>query len=163
MQAYVSHRSVWRNPIHFIAFGFGAGTLRFMPGTFGSLMGIILYLLLFYLPLSVYLSLVLVFFVLGVWFCGKTADDLQYPDYGGIVWDEIVGMLLVLTVVPPSVIWIIIAFALFRLFDIWKPWPIGWLNKHIKNGFGIMLDDAIAAIYAIFILELIKLALLQHG
>lgn len=159
---FVSHRSVWRNPIHFLAFGFAVGTIRVMPGTFGSLIAIPLYLLMLPLTPTYYFVVVLILFILGIGLCGKTARDLNAPDYSGIVWDEIVGMLLVLGFVQPTISSVVIAFILFRLFDVWKPWPISWLNTHVKSGIGIMLDDAIAAICAILILEFFKILFLHH-
>jgi phosphatidylglycerophosphatase A len=84
----------------------------------------------------------------GPYLCGKTARDLGVHDHGGIVWDEIAGFLLTMLLVPVSVWTALVGFALFRLFDIVKPWPIGWLDKHVHGGTGIMLDDLVAALYA---------------
>ncbi len=92
-------------------------------------------------------------FVLGIWFCDKTGSALGVADHGGIVWDEIVAFMLILLFVPQEPIWFGIAFGLFRLFDIWKPFPIRYFDTRIKNGFGVMLDDLLAAAYALIVLQ----------
>lgn len=88
-------------------------------------------------------------FALGVWACGETGKALGVSDHGSIVWDEIVAFALVLTFTPPTPMWFAVAFLLFRLFDIWKPWPIRYVDRTVKGGFGVMLDDLLAAGYAI--------------
>jgi phosphatidylglycerophosphatase A len=135
-----------------MAFGFGAGLAPRAPGTWGTLVGLPLFLLLIQLPALLYWGLVAVLFLLGIWFCGITGKALGVQDHGGIVWDEIVAFLMVLPFAHPSGWGYAIAFALFRLFDIWKPFPIGWLDARIGGGFGVMLDDVLAAVYAIGIL-----------
>jgi len=146
--------SVWRNPIHFIAFGFGSGASPKAPGTVGTLAAIPLWLLLVQLPLTTYLLILLAAFAVGVWLCQRTSDDIGVHDHGGIVWDEFVGFWITMIAVPAHWLWILIGFALFRLFDIWKPWPIGWVDKRVKGGMGIMLDDVIAGIYAAILIQL---------
>lgn len=148
----------------FFALGFGSGLSPRAPGTMGSLVAIPLALLL--LPLSdlAYGLVLLVAFVFGIYCCGETSRRMVVEDPGAIVWDEIVAMWLVLAFVPATWAWWLGAFLLFRLFDIAKPWPIRWLDQSLKGGFGIMLDDILAAIYAIIILLLaqwILSALLQ--
>ena len=145
-----------RNPVHLLAFGFGSGVLPFAPGTFGTLVAVPLYLLLQPLPLLSYLATLLVAFIVGVWLCEKTSRDLGVHDHGGIVWDEIVGYLLTMTFAPKGWVWLLVGFVLFRLFDIFKPWPIRSIDRQVKGGFGIMLDDVLAAIYALLILQLIN-------
>lgn len=145
-----------RNPVHLLAFGFGSGVLPFAPGTFGTLVAVPLYLLLQPLPLLSYLATLLVAFIAGVWLCEKTSRDLGVHDHGGIVWDEIVGYLLTMTFAPQGWVWLLLGFVLFRLFDIFKPWPIRSIDRQVKGGFGIMLDDVLAAIYALLILQLIN-------
>jgi phosphatidylglycerophosphatase A len=147
--------SVWRNPIHFLAFGFGSGALPWAPGTFGTLVAIPLFLLLAPLPLWAYLSLVAVLTVLGVWLCQVTSRDLGVHDHAGIVWDEIVGYLITMIAIPATWPWLVTGFVLFRLFDIIKPWPIGWADHHVHGGLGIMLDDVLAAVYAGLIMQLL--------
>ncbi len=137
-----------RNPVHFLAFGFGSGLSPKAPGTMGTLAALPVWYLLAQLPLAGYLAGLLLVIAVGPYLCGKTARDLGVHDHGGIVWDEIAGFLLTMLLVPVSVWTALIGFALFRLFDIVKPWPIGWLDKHVHGGTGIMLDDLVAALYA---------------
>ncbi|MGE5152731.1 MAG: phosphatidylglycerophosphatase A [Bdellovibrio bacteriovorus] len=129
---------------HWIAFGLGSGLVPWAPGTFGTLAAVPLYWLLSPLALVLYLSLVAVLFVLGVWACGRTARDLGGEDPGAIVWDEVVGYLAAMTAAPAGWPWMLAGFLLFRLLDISKPWPIRWLDQHLKGGLGIMLDDLAA-------------------
>jgi phosphatidylglycerophosphatase A len=150
----VSHRSVWRNPIHFIAFGFGSGTLPLMPGTWGTVVGVLIYLLLSPFSLWVYGVLTLILIVFGVWVCGVTAKDLGVHDYSGIVWDEVVGYLLTMLGAPKGWGWVVLGFVLFRVFDIWKPWPIRWVDEKVMGGLGIVLDDLVAAVYALIVLQI---------
>lgn len=144
-----------KNPVHLLAFGFGTGLAPRAPGTAGSVLGAVLYLALSGLPLFTYVALLAVLFVAGVWLCGRTAEDLGVPDHGGIVFDEVVGVLVAMTALPLHWPWLLAGFLLFRFFDIVKPWPINVLDRRVKGGFGIMLDDLIAGIAA--------LALLQSG
>ena len=146
-------RSVWRNPIHFLAFGFGSGTLPVAPGTFGTVVAIPLYLWLLPLSLWGYLAVVLVMTAAGIWLCDVTSRDLGVHDHAGIVWDEIVGYLITMIAAPPGWMWIVAGFVLFRFFDILKPWPIGWADRRVQGGLGIMLDDVLAAIYAWLVLH----------
>ncbi len=142
-----------RKLIHFLAFGFGAGKLPRAPGTFGTLVGIPVYLLLQPLSAPAYAIIVLALFAFGVWLCHETEKDLGVHDHPGIVWDEIVGYLITMFMAPVGWIWIVTGFLLFRLFDIWKPFPIRQIERRIRGGFGNMLDDALAAIYAWFVLQ----------
>jgi phosphatidylglycerophosphatase A len=137
-----------RNPVHFLAFGFGSGLSPKAPGTMGTLAAIPLWYLLAQLPLFGYLAGLAVVIAVGPYLCGKTARDLGEHDHGGIVWDEFAGFLLTMVLVPVGIWTALIGFALFRLFDILKPWPIGWLDRHIHGGTGIMVDDLVAGIYA---------------
>ncbi len=145
--------SVWRNPVHFLAFGCGAGAAPLAPGTFGTLAAVPLYLFIADLHLPFYLALVTLLFVLGVWLCGETARDIGVHDHPGIVWDEVVGFLLAMTAAPPGWAWLVAGFLLFRLFDIWKPWPIRHLDRKLGGGVGIMLDDVIAGLYGAAVLQ----------
>ncbi len=146
-------RSVWRNPIHFLAFGFGSGAMPFAPGTFGTLAAVPIYLLMMPLSLWAYLAVVVVMTLLGVWLCHVTSRDLGVHDHGGIVWDEIVGYLITMIAAPPGWQWIVAGFVLFRFFDIIKPWPIGWADRRVQGGLGIMLDDVLAAVLAWAVLQ----------
>ena len=146
--------SVWRNPIHFLAFGFGSGALPRAPGTFGTLVAIPLFLLLAPLPLWSYLSLVTVLTVLGIWLCQVTSRDLGVHDHAAIVWDEFAGFFITMLFAPVSLTTIVLGFCLFRVFDILKPWPASVIDSRIKSGLGVMLDDVIAGIYAMLVLQL---------
>jgi len=137
------------HPAHFIALGFGSGLAPRAPGTFGTLAGWALYLVLaLVLPPVVIAFLAIPLFFLGVWACDVTARDMGVQDPGAIVWDEIVAF-LPLAAISSAVWWLqLVAFALFRLFDIWKPYPIKLVERNVKGGMGVMLDDVIAAAYA---------------
>ncbi|GAB4349396.1 MAG: phosphatidylglycerophosphatase A [Gammaproteobacteria bacterium] len=150
--------SVWRNPVHFLACGFGSGAAPVAPGTFGTLAAVPLYLLLQPLPVWVYLAIVTLMFFVGVQLCEQTAADFGVHDHGGIVWDEIVGFLMTMIVAPDGWLWVIVGFLLFRFFDIVKPWPIRRLDREVQGGLGIMVDDALAGIYgAVVIAVLVQL------
>ena len=139
--------------MHFLSLGFGTGLAPKAPGTFGTLAGIPLYWLLQPLPLAGYLAVTLLLGLLGIWLCGHTARALGVHDHGGIVWDEIVGLLITLIAVPPDWRWLLAGFLLFRLFDILKPWPIRWLDHRVGGGFGIMIDDVLAGLFALICLH----------
>ncbi|MCR8921520.1 phosphatidylglycerophosphatase A [Dasania sp. GY-MA-18] len=149
----VNAKAILSNPIHCLAFGFGSGLAPKAPGTFGTLMAVPLYLLLMQLPLLGYVLLLLASFIVGVYLCGKTADDLGVHDHPGIVWDEFVGFWITMLAAPAGWLWIVIGFILFRLFDIWKPWPIKVLDEKMETGLGIMLDDVLAGVYAFICLQ----------
>lgn len=142
------HRYVLRDPRAFLAFGFGSGLAPKAPGTFGTLAAIPLWWLLAPLPLWLYLLLTLLLFVVGVWLCEVVSHRLGVHDHPGIVWDEIVGLLLTMAFAPAEWHWLVVGFLLFRLFDITKPWPIGAVDRRVGGGFGIMVDDILAALYA---------------
>ena len=137
-----------RNPVHFLAFGFGSGLSPKAPGTAGTLVAMLLWPLLAGLPLEIYLAIVAVVSVGGFYLCGKTASDLGVHDHPGIVWDEIAGYWLAMAAIPCTWYWMLAGFVLFRLFDIWKPWPISWLDKQVHGGVGIMVDDLLAGLFA---------------
>ena len=143
-----SNRAILSNPIHLLAFGFGSGLSPKAPGTVGTVVAVLIYLLLPAMSALVYAGLVVLAFVLGIWLCGKTADDLGVHDHGGIVWDEFVGYWITMFMAPAGLIWVIVGFLLFRLLDIFKPWPIKWADKELSGGLGIMLDDVLAGIMA---------------
>ena len=138
-----------KNPIHFLALGFGSGLAAKAPGTFGTLAAVPLYLLLAQLPLSWYLALTLVCVLAGIYICDKAAKDMGVHDHGAIVWDEVAGLLITMIAAPAGVLWLVVGFVLFRLFDIIKPWPIRWLDAKVEGGFGIMIDDVLAGIFAL--------------
>lgn len=144
--------SVWRNPVHFLACGFGSGAMPVAPGTFGTLVAIPIYLLLQPLALWTYLVVTALLFMVGIWLCETTARDFGVHDHGGIVWDEIVGYLVTMIAAPPGWLWVMAGFLLFRVFDILKPWPIRKLDRGVHGGFGIMVDDLLAGIYGAVVL-----------
>jgi len=136
------------NPIHFLALGFGSGLAPKAPGTFGTLAAIPL-VLLFSSLTNLYLALLIVVMsITGVYICGKAAKDAGVHDHGAIVWDEIIGLLITMFMMPISWQSIMVGFALFRFFDILKPWPISYLDKNCHGGFGIMIDDIVAGLAA---------------
>jgi phosphatidylglycerophosphatase A len=141
---------LFRHPAHFLALGFGAGLAAKAPGTWGTLMALPVYGLAMLLGGKVLvLAAALVLFLAGIWAAGIAGRALGVADHGGIVIDEIAAFLLVLYFAPVAWIWIAIAFLLFRVFDIAKPWPIRWADQRIKGGFGVMFDDLLAAIFSI--------------
>lgn len=143
------------NPIHFCAFGFGSGCAPVAPGTAGTLVAVLIYwFFLESLSLEVYLSVIAISAALGVWFCAKASDSLGVHDHGGIVWDEFVGYWIAMIAAPQGVFWCLWGFVLFRLFDIWKPQPIGWADRKVHGGLGIMLDDVLAGCYAWLVMQL---------
>jgi phosphatidylglycerophosphatase A len=142
-----------RNPVHVLAFGFGAGLSPLAPGTAGTLLGVFIYLSMAPLPLPYYIAVCGVLFVAGVWICARTSRDLGVHDHSGIVFDEIVGFLVAMIALPPDWLWLLAGFVLFRLFDIIKPWPIGWFDRRVPGGLGIMLDDLLAGLAALALLQ----------
>ncbi len=146
-----------KNPINFLAFGLGSGCAPKAPGTFGTAMAVLLYLPLQYLPIWLYLGFIVVTFILGVWLCDEASKSLGVHDHGGIVWDEFVGYWITMIAAPAGWMWILAGFVLFRIFDIWKPWPIKTADKVISGGFGIMIDDVMAGLYALVCLQLLNI------
>jgi phosphatidylglycerophosphatase A len=155
-------RLVLTTPEHVIAFGFGAGLAPFAPGTFGTIVGIPFFLALMWLSPPYYVVAVTALFVFGCWACDRSAKLLGVHDYGGIVFDEIVGFLVACIPLLPGLQlrhgylwhWLVAAFVLFRFFDILKPPPIRWLDRSVGGGFGIMLDDVLAGGYAALLLAI---------
>lgn len=155
----------WRfllsHPAHFLSFGFGSGLARKAPGTWGTLVAFPMYAYLApRLSDMLFLLLLIWAFAIGIWVCDKTGKALGVADYGGIVWDEIVAFLLVLFFTPPGWGWSLLAFALFRFFDIVKPPPIKYFDSNWHGGLGVMFDDLLAAGYALLCLALIRSLLL---
>jgi len=149
-------RKVMTDPVNFLAFGFGTGLAPIAPGTFGSLPGVLLFWLTMDFGLYVQLGVAAALVVSGVWICGESARRIGVHDYGGIVWDEIAGMYITLLAAPISLVGWVLAFVLFRITDIVKPWPIRDLDHRIEGGLGIMLDDLVAALYAALLLGLYR-------
>jgi phosphatidylglycerophosphatase A len=147
------------HPAHFIALGFGAGLVPRAPGTFGTLLGWAIFLGLyeFLSPLVIAYLAIPLFFV-GVWACERTGRDLGVQDHGSMVWDEVVAFLPLAALASASLLMQAVAFALFRLFDIWKPFPIRHFERRLKGGFGVMFDDLIAACYAYLVIIVLVVA-----
>jgi len=144
----IKSSALLQGPANFLALGGGLGLAPKAPGTFGTLLGIPM---LFLMPqsLSGYLVVLLLLSLIGIWCCHQCAQSLGVHDHPGIVWDEVVGYLITMIAVPRSALWVVIGFALFRLFDILKPWPISWIDRQVHGGLGIMLDDMLAALFAL--------------
>ncbi|MFK7854994.1 MAG: phosphatidylglycerophosphatase A [Granulosicoccus sp.] len=141
------------SPANFFALGAGLGVAPKAPGTVGTVLGIPL---LFLMPQSLfaYLLVVLVLFAFGVWCCDRCAKSLGVHDHPGIVWDEVVGYLLTMVAMPRTALWVLAGFVVFRIFDVLKPWPISWVDKRIHGGLGIMLDDILAAVFSVIVMQL---------
>lgn len=156
-----SWSELFQHPALLLGFGFGSGLVRQAPGTWGTLLGWLLFIpLLVYLPMLAWLVFGLGLLI-GSWICGRAAELVGVHDHGGIVWDEFVGIWLVLLLLPDqALLWWLVAFIAFRVFDIIKPWPIGWLDRHVSGGFGIMVDDVVAAFMASAIIWLIFLVVI---
>lgn len=140
---------------YWIATGFGAGRMRLAPGTAGTVVAIPIYLLMRELPSAWYLGLVALMFGAGVVLCDYVERRFTDHDAPVIVWDEIVGYLATMTFAPPGWLWIVVGFVLFRLFDIWKPYPVRLIDRNVGGGWGTMLDDALAALYGFIVLQLL--------
>ena len=148
-----SFRELRANPVLMLGFGFGSGLAPKAPGTFGTLLGLLLFVPLLLWNEWLAWAVLLLGTLAGSSICGKSSEYLNVHDHGGIVWDEFVGIWLVLILLPEqSLVYWTLAFMAFRLFDIWKPWPILWVDHQVEGGFGIMLDDILAAVYAIAVI-----------
>ena len=148
MTKRINARQVFSDPVLWLAFGFGSGLAPRAPGTAGTLMAIPLFLLLDRLPFVGYLFVTALVTLVGVWICERASKVLGVHDHPGIVWDEFAGFLIAMAIAPDGWVGIVAGFALFRLFDIWKPWPIGWVDRKVHGGLGIMLDDVLAGLMA---------------
>ena len=143
-----------RHPLGLLAFGFGSGLAPVAPGTAGTLVAVPFYLLLRDLPPDVYFATVALLFLLGLPVCSHAARRLGVHDHPAIVWDEMVGYLAAMSCAPSGAAWTVAGFALFRFFDILKPWPIRWCDRRVHGGFGIMLDDLLAAVYTAVLVQI---------
>ena len=140
-------------PSIFLGLGFGSGLLLRASGTFGTMAALPIYWLINYLPFITYLMIVFITFIVGIWICHKAADWLEEDDPSSIVWDEITGYLVAMVVAPSNWQWMLIGFVLFRLFDVFKPWPICYVDRRLHGGLGIMFDDVIAGVLASTIMQ----------
>lgn len=150
--------AVMTQPVHLLAFGFGAGLSPFAPGTVGTLVAVPLAASAWLMPLWPRVAFGILLLVGGIWICGESARRLGVHDYGGIVMDEIASFYLLMLLLPATWFWMAAGFVMFRIFDIAKPWPIGPLDRRVGGGFGIMLDDVVAALFAALVLQLGNLA-----
>jgi len=156
-------RALLATPAGWLACGFGSGLTPVAQGTFGSLAALLPWLLLRELSLPLYLVVLLIGFGVGVWACNVSGRALGVDDHRSLVWDEFIGQwiallpLLVSALLPASGFawWMLLAgFVLFRLFDVWKPWPISWLDRRVKGGMGVMVDDVVAGVFAAIVLAM---------
>jgi phosphatidylglycerophosphatase A len=147
--------TVWQKPSHFIAFGFGSGTIPIAPGTFGTLTAVPFYLALRTFPTSVYVMCVIVIMLGSMWLCQRVSDEINVADHQGMCLDEFVGFFVAMIGAPHGFFWIALGFILFRIFDIWKPWPIDYVDSHMHGGIGMILDDVCAGIYSLIIMKIL--------
>jgi phosphatidylglycerophosphatase A len=149
-----------REPVHLIAFGFGSGLSPWAPGTMGTLVAIPIVLFVMQFGSAAHLGFAIFASLFGIYVCGESARRLDVHDHPGIVWDEIAGFAITMLTVPANsagggsqlIYWTVAGFTLFRLLDIWKPWPIREADHSLRGGLGIMLDDILAGIFAAAIL-----------
>ncbi|HTC25961.1 phosphatidylglycerophosphatase A family protein [Dyella sp.] len=146
-------RALLSTPAGWLACGFGSGLAPKAPGTFGSLAAILPWLLLRHLSLPINLLVIVVGFFIGVWACDVAGRAVGVDDHRSLVWDEFIGQWIALLPALLAPWWaVVVGFGLFRLFDVWKPWPIRWFDRHLKGGLGVMVDDVIAGVFAAVVL-----------
>lgn len=155
-------RQLLTDPAHLLAFGLGSGLSPRAPGTVGTVVAALVWWLLGPLSPGVHLGVLLLLVVVGTWAAGRSARALGVHDHGGIVIDEWAGFWLTVTALPHHWGWLLGGFVLFRFFDIVKPWPIGWLDRRVHGGWGIMVDDLVAGLLAWLILFAVLWAT-EHG
>ena len=143
-----------RHPFGWIASGFGSGFSPVAPGTAGTIAALLpWWLWLRELPLAYYAAAVVIAFAIGVWASSWVVRRSGVSDPQVVVWDEFIGVWISLFAAPAGWVWMLAGFALFRLFDIWKPWPVRWADRKVGGGLGVMLDDVIAGIYALVVMQ----------
>ena len=155
----LSRVALLRQPVHLLALGFGIGLSPVLPGTAATAAAAFAGWWLTPLPLPARAALVAALALAGIWICGESSRRLGADDHPAVVWDEIVGFLAVTLALPDEPSWWVAAFALFRLFDMAKPWPVGYLDRRVGGGLGIMLDDLVAAGLAVACVQLGRLAI----
>ena len=157
----INSRDVFSHPAFFLATGFGIGLIPFAPGTWGSLLGILIYLALHALGMAPLweLLIILLFFFLALWACNVVLEKSDVHDHPALVIDETVAMMLLLVTIPITTVWVIVAFLTFRVLDIFKPWPISTIDAKIKTGLGVMLDDVVAVLIGGFLIFIVRLLL----
>ncbi|RUO28071.1 phosphatidylglycerophosphatase A [Aliidiomarina sedimenti] len=149
----MSYRHLLKNPLHFLSLGFGSGLFPKAPGTMGTVAAIPVVWLASYLGTTGFIIATVVAFLVGIYLCGYTAKAMGEHDHPSIVWDEIAGYMVAMIAVPVSVSTLLLAFILFRIFDILKPWPIRYLDRHMHGGLGIMVDDILAGLASLAIIH----------
>ncbi|MCC5879740.1 MAG: phosphatidylglycerophosphatase A [Idiomarina sp.] len=149
------HAHLLKNPLHFLSLGFGSGLAPKAPGTFGTLAAIPVVILAACLGTMGFIIATVIVSVVGIYLCGYTAKAMGEHDHPAIVWDEIAGYMVAMIAVPLSWQTLLVAFILFRIFDIIKPWPIRYLDKRVHGGFGIMIDDILAGLASLAIIHLL--------
>ncbi|NQY27180.1 MAG: phosphatidylglycerophosphatase A [Piscirickettsiaceae bacterium] len=154
-QSNITFKELLKKPICFLGLGFGSGLAPKAPGTFGTLAALPIYWLMQDLSLGIYLAITFIAFIVGIWICQQSADWLGTDDPSAVVWDEIVGYMVTMIAAPAGWQWMLAGFVLFRFFDILKPWPISWLDKNLHGGWGIMVDDVVAGLCSLAILQLL--------
>ena len=142
----ISKKEILCNPIFLLAFGFGSGFAPKAPGTAGTLLAVLIHLILVNLPPWIHGTIIFAAFFIGIWVCGRTAEYLGVHDHEGIVWDEFAGYWVMMFLVPSNWLWVSFGFVLFRILDIFKPWPISVVDRQVGGGLGIMLDDLLAGV-----------------
>ncbi|GGA22806.1 phosphatidylglycerophosphatase A family protein [Dyella nitratireducens] len=149
-------RVLLSTPAGWLACGFGSGLAPVAQGTFGSLAAILPWLLLRQLSWPLNALIIVIGFAIGVWACDVAGRALGVDDHRSLVWDEFIGQWIALLPALLAPWWaVILGFVLFRLFDVWKPWPIRYLDKHLKGGLGVMVDDVVAGVFAAIVLKLV--------
>ena len=156
LTSQLSARKVMTDPKLFIAFGLGSGLSKFAPGTIGSLFALCLWYPLSFLPLWVYIFFLVGTFILGIYVSNYAIEQTGVKDYGGIVIDEFLGLWIALLIFPVTLLGCLSVFLVFRLLDIFKPWPIGLIDKKVEEGLGVMLDDVIAGLLTFSFFVLLK-------
>jgi phosphatidylglycerophosphatase A len=146
-------KSMWKNPWHFIAFGFGSGAIPFAPGTFGTLFAIPFYLVAHSFSPNTYALITAFVVLISIVICEKTSQSVNEDDHQGMCLDEFAGFFVTMLYAPQGAIWVLYGFILFRLFDIWKPWPIRFFDKSLHGGFGMIFDDVLAGLFGFVIIQ----------
>ncbi len=146
-------RAILTDPLHFLAFGFGAGLIPYGPGTAGTLIAVPILIAFQGLSTPLYVGIAGAMLVTGIWICGRTSVALGVHDHSGIVWDEIVGYLLAMFGAPTGWGWALAGFAVFRVFDTLKPWPVSLVDRRLGGGLGVMLDDIVAGLYSLLVMQ----------
>lgn len=156
-QAVPVPATIWQNPLYFMAFGFGSGAIPFAPGTFGTLAAIPFYLLIQPLPVMNYFIITVLFTLASMWICDQVSREIHSHDHPGMCLDEFAGFFVTMMFAPTGAFWLVTGFLFFRLFDIWKPWPIRYLDENIHGGFGMVLDDVAAGFLAMLLMQFLRI------